>query len=100
MDQQRKISQASAVLDSFQSSMLSLPSLSTQPSTSTTRYDSLASYLAQHGTLTSVQSNPVSVVTSVNMPSGSGMAVSTLSSRTPAPLFLQYRTLSTPTKPG
>ena len=40
-------------------------------------YDSLASYLAQHGTLSSAQSNPVSVVTSVSMPSPSGMPVST-----------------------
>ena len=40
-------------------------------------YISLASYLAQHGTPTSVQSNPVSVVTSVNMPCPSGMPVST-----------------------
>ena len=39
--------------------------------------DSLASYLAQHGTPTSVQSNPVSVVTSVSMPSPSGMPLST-----------------------
>ena len=92
MDQQRNISQASAVLNGVRSSMLSLPSLSAQPSTSTARYDSLASYLAQHSTLTSVQSNPVSVVTSVNVPSGSGMPVSTLFSRTPAPSFLQYRT--------
>ena len=40
------------------------------------RHDiSLASYLAQHGTSTSVQSNPVSVVTSVSMPCRSGMSV-------------------------
>ena len=40
------------------------------------RHDiSLASHLAQHGTSTSVQSNPVSVVTSVSMPCPSGMPV-------------------------
>ena len=39
--------------------------------------DSLASYLAQHGTPTSVQSNPVSVVTCGSMPSPSGMPIST-----------------------
>ena len=89
VDQQRNISQVSAVLGGFQSSLLPLPSLSTQPFTSATRYDSLPLYLAQHGTLTFVQSNPVSVVASVSMPSGSGMAVSTLSSGTPAPSFLQ-----------
>ena len=87
VDQQTNISQASAVLDGFQSSMLSLASLSTQPSTSTRPYDSLASYLAQHGTLTFVQSSPVSMVTSVNIPSGSGILVSALSSGTPAPSF-------------
>ena len=47
VDQQRNISQASAVQDGLQSCWLSLSSLSTQPSTSTTRYDSLASYLAK-----------------------------------------------------
>ena len=74
----------------FQSSFLSLPSLSSQPSTSTTQYDSLASYLAQHGSLTSVQLIPVSVVTSVDTPSSSGMPVSTLPCRTPVPSFLRY----------
>ena len=40
------------------------------------RHDiSLASHLAQHGTSTSAQSNPVSVVTSVSMPCPSGMPV-------------------------
>ena len=74
----------------FQSSFLSLPSLSSQPSTSTPQYDSLASYLAQHGSLKSVQSNIVSVVTSVDTTSTSGMPVSTLPCRTPVPSFVRY----------
>ena len=51
MDQQRNMYEASAVLYDFQSYMLSLPSWSTQPSTSTTRYDYLVSHVAQHGTV-------------------------------------------------
>ena len=40
------------------------------------RHDiSLASHLAQHGTSTSIQSNPVLVVASVSMPCPSGMPV-------------------------
>ena len=74
----------------FQSSFLSLPSMSSQPSTSMPQYDSLSLYLAQHGSLMSVQSNPVSVVTSVDTPSSSGMPVSTLPCRTPVPSFLRY----------
>ena len=74
--QQRKIYRALAVQDDFQSScypgQVCLLSLLHQR-----QDDSLASYLAQHGTLTSAQSNPVSVVTSVSMPSPSSMPVST-----------------------
>ena len=75
--------------------LLCLKSNPTQPSTSMSRYDFLAMYLAQHRTLTSAQPNLASVVISVNMPSGSGMPVSTLSNRTPASSFLQYRMPST-----
>ena len=59
--QQRKIYRSLAVQDDFQSSCypgkVCLHSLIHQ-----CHDDSLASYLAQHGTPTSVQSNPVSVV--------------------------------------